>query len=257
MPFTLCHPAIVIALYRCARRHTSLPALVIGSMAPDFVYFFSFGVSGSFSHSLPGILIYCLPAGAFVYAIYYSLLRDPFLAWAPPAISARMDWKVEWKWRSTREAWVVLASLALGAASHIAWDAFTHANTLPVNHFDLLRSTISVDRYEVPLFKVLQHVSTLVGFVVITAYALGWYSGSTPAEPFPASLSVKQRLAVLAAVAAASAAGAVSGLLLRRAFSIEHGLFIAVVSGMATAALAIVLLCVGWHLSACRRTKKN
>ncbi|WP_374709637.1 DUF4184 family protein [Massilia scottii] len=35
MPFTFCHSAIVIPLHRCAPRFTSLPALVIGSMAPD------------------------------------------------------------------------------------------------------------------------------------------------------------------------------------------------------------------------------
>ncbi|NHZ38060.1 DUF4184 family protein [Massilia rubra] len=64
MPFTLCHPAIVIPLHRYARGFTSLPALAIGSMMPDFVYFFSFGISGEFSHSTPGILLYCMPVGA-------------------------------------------------------------------------------------------------------------------------------------------------------------------------------------------------
>jgi len=62
MPFTLCHPALVVPLHRCVRRWTSLSALVIGSMAPDFVYFLPAGVDGVFSHSVPGLFLYCVPA---------------------------------------------------------------------------------------------------------------------------------------------------------------------------------------------------
>lgn len=63
MPFTLCHPAVVLPLHEAARRRTSLSALAIGSMAPNFVYCFSLGVSGGFTHSLAGVFLYCLPAG--------------------------------------------------------------------------------------------------------------------------------------------------------------------------------------------------
>ena len=37
MPFTLAHPVAVLPLARCRRVH--FPAMVIGSLAPDFVYF--------------------------------------------------------------------------------------------------------------------------------------------------------------------------------------------------------------------------
>ncbi|WP_245636533.1 DUF4184 family protein [Eikenella longinqua] len=37
MPFTLAHPVAVLPLARCRRCH--FPALVIGSLSPDFVYF--------------------------------------------------------------------------------------------------------------------------------------------------------------------------------------------------------------------------
>lgn len=94
MPFTLCHPAIVIPLHRYASNVTSLPALVIGSMMPDFAYFFAFGVSGSVSHSVPGIFLYCVPVGALVYLLYYALLRQAFLAWLPQVVSARMAWQI-------------------------------------------------------------------------------------------------------------------------------------------------------------------
>ncbi|HAT6805041.1 TPA: DUF4184 family protein [Citrobacter freundii] len=51
MPFTFTHPAVVIPIYHYVNRSLSLSALIIGSMAPDFVYFFLFSVTGALSHS--------------------------------------------------------------------------------------------------------------------------------------------------------------------------------------------------------------
>jgi hypothetical protein len=252
MPFTLCHPAMVIPLHRYTRRLTSLSALVIGSMAPDFVYFFSFGVSGEFSHSVPGILLYCVPAGALVTIVYYTLLRQPFLAWLPQVVSARMSWQAPRPFGSARASLSVLVSLAIGAFTHIAWDAFTHRNTIAVDRFELLRTLVSVGGLEMPMFKILQHASSLLGFIVIAAYIRIWLSRSEPGPRHPATFSNWQRLFALAAVAAAAATGGMAGLLLRPAISIESGLFNVVVSGMATAALAIVLLCIGWRVDAAK-----
>ena len=252
MPFTLCHPAIVIPLYRYGGRLTSLSALVIGSMAPDFVYFFSFGVSGKFSHSVLGVLMYCVPAGALVTIVYYALLRQPFLAWLPQAISARILWQAPLPFGSARDSMIVLISLAIGASTHIAWDAFTHRNTMAVDRIELLRTLITIGGHEMPLFKVLQHVSSLLGFIVIAAYIVAWLSRSERGPRHPATFSNRQRLLALAAVGAAAAAGGVAGLLLRPAISVEHGLFNVVVTGMAAAALAIVFLCIAWKVYASR-----
>jgi hypothetical protein len=246
MPFTLCHPAMAIPLHRYTRRVTSLSALVIGSMAPDFVYYFSFGVSGEFSHSVLGILLYCVPAGALVTIVYYALLRQPFLAWLPQVVSARMSWQAPRPFGSARASLNVLVSLAIGAFTHIAWDAFTHRNTIAVERFELLHTLVSIGGHEMPLFKVLQHASSLFGFIVIAAYIGIWLSRSAPGPRHPVTFSNRQRLLALAAVVAAAAAGGLAGLLLRPAVSIEHGLFNVVVSSMATAALAIVFLCIGW-----------
>jgi hypothetical protein len=215
-------------------------------MAPDFVYFFPFGVSGEFSHSFLGILMYCVPAGALVTIVYYALLRQPLLAWLPQAVSARMSWLSPRLFSSARAPLIVLISVAIGAFTHIAWDTFTHRNTIAMDRFELLRTLVSVGGYEMPLFKVLQHASSLLGFIVIAAYIAIWFSRSEPGPRHPATFSNRQRLLALAAVAAAAAAGGVAGLLLRPAISVEHGLFNVVVSGMATAALSIVFLCIGW-----------
>lgn len=257
MPFTLCHPAIVLPLHRYTRGMTSLPALVIGSMAPDFVYFFSLGVTGSFSHSGPGILLYCVPAGAVVYILYFTLLRQPLLAWLPRAISARMAWQIVWPLHDARAVGGVLGSLAIGASTHVFWDSFTHDNTAVVPHLGVLRSLVSIGSFEIPVFKVLQHMSSLVGFIVIATYALAWFARTKPISPYPAPLSARQRFLTFAAVAGAATVGGAAGLLIKPTVSTEHGLFNAVVAGMATAALAIVLLCLAWKASAVRSSKNS
>ncbi|WP_426107084.1 DUF4184 family protein [Massilia sp. TSP1-1-2] len=248
MPFTLCHPALVIPLHRHAGRLTSLPGLVIGSMAPDFVYFCSLGVTGKFSHSVPGILIYCVPAGAAVLAIYYALMREPLLAWLPQALSSRMEQQVPTPWYSARAVRIVLISLIIGAASHIFWDAFTHADTPIVHRFSLFRSFITVGGHDIALFKVLQQVSNLLGLIVIASYIVAWCRRTAPDGVHRAHLSTRQRFLSLAAVGAAAAAGGTTGVLLRSAVSVEHGLFNFVVTGMACAALATVCLCVAWKM---------
>lgn len=248
MPFTLCHPAIVIPLHRYARQVTSLPALVIGSMAPDFPYFFSLGASGSFSHTPLGVPVYCVPAALAVYLAYYTLLRGPVLAWLPAMISARMTAPVLWPLDSVRAVAIVLGSLAVGASSHIFWDSFTHANTMIVDSDSVLRTLVAVGGYQIPLFKILQQLSSLVGFLVIATCVTAWIRRTEPAAHYRGQLSANGKLLAFFAVLASGAVGGSAALLYRHAVSIEHGLFNFVVTGMAGAASAIVLLCIGWQM---------
>lgn len=249
MPFTLCHPALVLPLNRHANRLTVLSALVIGSMAPDFVYFLPVGAEGGFTHSLPGILGYCLPAGALAYLVYHTLLREAFIAWAPLAIARRMEPQAPWIPADLRGLCLVLMSIMLGAASHIAWDAFTHVNTAVVRYFDVLRAPVPLGPYAVPLFSILQHVSSLVGAAVIAAFCAHWFFRTAPRLPPEHRLSAAQRLWVVLAVGAAAAGGGAAGLLLGTPKSVEHGLFNLVVTGMAAAALAILVMCIGRRIA--------
>jgi hypothetical protein len=252
MPFTLCHPALAIPIHRCAPALTSLSALAIGSMTPDFVYFFPLGVSGSFSHSWLGLILYCVPAGALVFAFYHALARDAFIACAPQAIAARMPVAHQWPMQGARAVWVALVSLGIGAASHIVWDAFTHADTAVVNYFTVLRSPVSLGAVALPLYKVLQHTSTLLGFVVIAVCTARWIARTPPALPSPRRLSTAKRFAALGIIGLAGAAGGLAGLMMRPTNSIEHALFNMVVTGMAAAALATVMLCVGLKIARSR-----
>jgi len=249
VPFTLCHPAAVLPLHAAAPRLTSLSALAVGSMAPDFVYFLSLGVSGRFTHSAAGVLPYCVPAGLLVWLVYHLLLRDALLAWAPEHVAARMRPQADWRPRGLRGAAIVLASLALGAATHICWDAFTHANTPLTRQFELLRMPLPLGGLQLPLFKLLQHLSTVVGALAIAIRFARIEPGRLP----PGRPGSGQRLAVFAAIGAAAAAGAAAGFWLRPAHGVERALFNTVVTAMAATAAAVLLLGAGWRIARGRR----
>ncbi|WP_159695826.1 DUF4184 family protein [Massilia sp. 9I] len=241
MPFTLCHPAAVLPLHAAAPRLTSLSALAVGSMAPDFVYFLSLGVGGGFTHSAAGVLFYCVPAGLLVWLIYHLLLRDALLAWAPSAIAVRMAPHLDWQPRDLRGALIVLASLAIGAATHVSWDAFTHANTLVVRQFELLRTPLALGGMTIPVFKLLQHLSTLAGALIIAS----WFARREPGALPRGRPGSGHRLIVFAVLTAAAVSGAAHGFWMRPARSVEHAMFNTVVSAMAALAAVILVLSAG------------
>lgn len=71
MPFTLAHP---VAMLPFARRRVHFPAMVIGSLAPDFVYFLH-GRAVPGGHSLANLLWPNLPLCFAIYALYTARRR--------------------------------------------------------------------------------------------------------------------------------------------------------------------------------------
>jgi hypothetical protein len=221
-------------------------------MAPDFAYFVSLGVGGNFTHTAWGVPVYCVPAGLIVYLVYCLLVRPALLAWLPHAVSARMPTDIQWTLRSPGAMATVLISLAVGALTHIIWDSFTHANTVVVDSLSWLRTVVALGEYQIPVFKLLQHLSSLAGLVVIVSSVAMWFKRTAPGLRHPAPLSVRQRMFTLSLVVAAGVFGGVAGSVYRSAKTIEHGLFHFVVTGMASAAFAVLVLCIAWRVNARR-----
>lgn len=53
MPFTLTHPALVVFN---KNKNFNLLGLILGSMAPDFIYFILFNPSSNLGHTLNGFI---------------------------------------------------------------------------------------------------------------------------------------------------------------------------------------------------------
>lgn len=173
MPFTFSHPAIVLPLARLPKRWVSVTGLVVGSVTPDFEYFLKMHVGSIYSHTLKGLFWYDLPLGLLLAFVFHYLVRNSLFDNLPRTLITRLapyrsfDWGAHFK-----KHWgAVLFSLLVGAASHLFWDSFTHKRGFFVNLFPILKTPVRLGGIKFLPFQTLQHLSTLVGGVVI-AYTL-------------------------------------------------------------------------------------
>lgn len=252
MPFTFVHPAVVLPISKHLGRFGVLSALVIGSMSPDFVYFAPIGIHGSDTHSVLALFWFCLPASLLVYQVFHRWLRQPLVSLLPPSLQIRIE-PGDLRFRQNNPS-AVLASLLLGAMTHLVWDSFTHAHSpLLVLRPVLEHELFAIEAYQVFLFRILQHASTALGTLFIVWWVRRWYLSAQPIYPTaPLSPSTTKVLisiamtgvvAVICGVAAGLAVvGARDGLLAVQYFSVK-----AVVTAVPVFVVVFLGYCVWWH----------
>jgi hypothetical protein len=234
MPYPFAHPAAALALAPLLGRLAVPSALVIGTIAPDLWYALPFVPSASHhvSHSLPGLLLFCLPASVAAYLLFHLLFKDACLFLLPPPLGARLR-HFAVKGLPAAPPHAVLGSLVLGTLSHLAWDGVTKSHVAgPVNW--------------------LQHASTLLGSLLL-AWWLWRKLRSAPLHRLEDSLSATSRAwawALLMAITAAFAGWSAhewhrTGLDLA---SLRHIAKTAVAAAMQGFAVAALLCCAAWKL---------
>lgn len=172
MPLTLAHPAAVLPLARLCPHWLSLPALVVGTLAPDFGYYVGATDFAVLAHSAAGLVLICLPAGLAIFLVL-SYFRYPLVAPIPaPHRQMLMDAFDMPPTSMQRRVAVVCLSLILGAATHVVWDSFTHTNGVGVQTFPVLSTHLFfAEGREYRVCNVLQHASSLFGLTcVVVAY---------------------------------------------------------------------------------------
>ena len=155
------------------KRYFHIPAMVLGSMAPDFEYFLRGDPIGIYGHTLLGAVLLDLPLAAIVYLVGRRVVFEPVTPYLPGFLQVTGAGKTR-RFRPL-ELLIFLYSALAGIFTHIAWDSFTHLNGAMVNRIPALRETILIDAYEIPVFKFLQHGSTLAGFILLAGFLL--YTG--------------------------------------------------------------------------------
>lgn len=172
MPFTLSHPAVAAFLKPWFKRgHLSVTGIVIGSMAPDFEYFLHMKMLGEFGHTFFGVFLLDLPIAILVALLFHLYIRDVLIENLPYGLSRRF-WGFRHKpwWNGTKQqSVVILISILIGILTHIVWDAFTHKTGFMVKQLPILQDVISISHYQIQVYKVLQHSSSLFGLALI-----GW-----------------------------------------------------------------------------------
>jgi hypothetical protein len=173
MPFTFSHPAIVLPLRFLPRHWFSLTGLVIGSLAPDFEYFLRMRIKSHYSHTIDGLFWFDLPLGFLLAFLFHNVVRDRLFDNLPTALKSRVSTFSHFDWnRHFKQHWfVVTISMLIGASSHLFWDSFTHDHGYFVQAIPSLQRSVDFLGVQIPILKMLQHASTILGGLVI-AFAI-------------------------------------------------------------------------------------
>jgi hypothetical protein len=231
-----------------------LSALVVGSLAPDFRYFFNLAPRGHFGHSLKGVFVFCLPVGLAVLWIFQTLMKLPLISLAPKSHQQRLITLARpFRWGGAGRFSLIVASILLGSISHLAWDAFTHDRGLVVRNVPDLRVPLEEFGTHRPLYNVLQHGSSLLGLALLAFWYWRWFKRTSP-QPVPPFLQMTARAKgwILGSILTAAA-----GVSLPYAYFDSYrlaslGIFAGTVAVtfISVVFLAIVGFSVWWHLSA-------
>lgn len=176
MPFTFSHPAIILPLVKLPKNWISLTGLVIGSMTPDFEYFLRMQVKSSYSHTIDGLFWFDLPLGILLAFVFHNLVRNRLFDQLPLFFKSRFSGFKDFDWNSHfKKNWpVILISALVGAASHLFWDSFTHQTGYFVQLIPVLSKTVEIFHIQIPVFKILQHSSSIFGglFIVLVIFKM-------------------------------------------------------------------------------------
>jgi hypothetical protein len=253
VPLTIAHAVAAIPLRRPLGRLGVLAALVVGSIMPDVPLFLPLGLNRNVTHSAIALLWFCLPVGVLSYLLYDRVLDRPLRALMPEGVRRRLA-HVGRDARPPVWSPSVLVSLLAGAATHVAWDSFTHGGSAGVELFPVLETRLfTVSGYTAYVFSVLQHLSSAVGMTVLAVWVWRWYRRAPQVEPPDGGLAPVPRrvlLAIIALVAVLAGAGAAARRPPAEATlrDLQPVVRRVVVSSLASLVGAVTLYAVGWHI---------
>ncbi|TKJ32487.1 DUF4184 family protein [Blastococcus sp. CCUG 61487] len=175
MPFTPSHAAAVLPFLR-----TPLPAsaLVAGSVAPDLLFYLPVEQRWP-THTAAAVVTTNVVLAFTAWAVWHGLLARPAVRAAPAALRARLT-TVPLGLRArlaspARVGWTLLA-FAVGAATHVLWDEFTHRGRWGPEVFPALAEQWGV----MPGYRWLQYLLSVVGGLVLLGWLVLWWRRTPP-----------------------------------------------------------------------------
>ncbi|MGL5245650.1 MAG: DUF4184 family protein [Sarcina sp.] len=176
MPFTFAHAAIVLPANKYKSSWISFTALIIGSMLPDFEYFIRFAPYGVIGHTFLGFLYFNVPLAIIIAFAWHNIIKEPFIKSMPQLVVSSFGESIyeKFKIRNLKSGIVFIYSAIIGMATHVIWDGFTHKTGMFVNNIEFLRRTVEINGYFIPVYKFIQHGSTLIGGIFIIFCLYKW-----------------------------------------------------------------------------------
>ena len=164
MPFTLSHAILAPPIAKLSGRRLPVAALAIGCMTPDLFRLFT-NASLTISHEWSGMIVPNLLIGLFFCIVWYLLYRPMLYRWlslSDPLNLTTLD-------RSCGFIIGCMVSVLIGAATHIIWDGFTHADFRTFFFQNFLSRDISLFGYQTHIHMIMQ-----IGTSIVTMPILIW-----------------------------------------------------------------------------------
>ena len=180
MPFTLSHAAVALPF----RRFKPIwPALVIGTFAPDLQYFIWISDEDRSGHHFPQVVLFTLPLALIALWIFEWIVKGAVIELLPSALQRRLQDKIEplsfWGWKRLGS---ILLWMAIGIATLLCWDEFTHRYTWTSDRLSVLRVVVPVPFvHTMSVLKILQHASSVLGLLFLGVWFVIWWFRTPPA----------------------------------------------------------------------------
>lgn len=187
MPFTGSHVAAVLPLMRWGLVPS---ALVIGSMTPDLPYYLPTPFHPGTTHSMIGVVGVDVLLGGVAFGVWQYVLAPFAIAIAPANLRDRLDPRPSIGLGAQLPGWrpglMLVVSLAVGAATHVLWDSFTHAGRWGPAHIGWLADSHA----GLAGYRWTQIVSSIIGAAAIAVWLARWWtsarwSRTSTAQPSP------------------------------------------------------------------------
>ena len=164
-------------------------------MAPDLEYVAFLETRRTIGHTPLGLLLFCLPVSLLLLWVWHRVVKGPLGQLLPDRWAhLRPALDRPFPFGSSQERALAVVAILLGAASHIAWDAFTHAGGVGVSLIPQLRNPVPV--VGLHAYAALQYASGVFGLLLLGLSIVIW-ARSEPPRPVPMAPARHRVIAVL------------------------------------------------------------
>jgi peptidoglycan/LPS O-acetylase OafA/YrhL len=116
------------------------------------------------------MFLFDLPIAILISIVFHLVVKKPLIANLPDYFSGRLQTLRDFNFIHYLKSHIFpfMICLLIGIASHIVWDSFTHANSFFVDQLEFLSTPVNLTGLPtIPVFRYIQHVSTLLGAIAI------------------------------------------------------------------------------------------
>ena len=166
MPFTLSHTLAIYPFRKFCGKYLSFSGLFMGSMVPDFEFFFRVTLYAVWSHTFWGVFLFDLPLALLLLLIFHQWTKKALILHLPTFLFQRFFNRIDENWWLffKKSLFKVIISILIGIFTHFAWDNFTHEpNYISPIYFNVLDSELNIFSLNIKLYQFLQGLSSIIG----------------------------------------------------------------------------------------------